>query len=147
MSLPSITGVGRLTQDAELRFAPSGVAVCTVNLAFNSSKKDAAGNWVDGDSFFIRGTAFKQVAENIAETLKRGDEVVVAGRLKTDQWETREGEKRSSPSLLIDSIGPSLRYATAKVNKAARGGGGGSSDADPWGSAPQSGGLSTEPPF
>lgn len=164
MSLPTLNGTARLIEDPELRFAAgSGKAVIKVRLAFNARKKDAQGNWVDGDSFFINGTAFDQAAENIAETLQRGMEVVVSGRLRTESWETKEGEKRSTPSLLIDSIGPSLRFATAKVTKASGGSGSGRQDfnqaqqqsapaADPWASqGAQSGGWgnqgSDEPPF
>lgn len=150
MSLPTMTGVGRLTADAEVRFSPSGVAVGTVPLAFNSRRKNAAGEWEDGDVFYVRGTVFKEAAEYVAESLSKGMEVVVTGRLKTDQWEDRQsGEKRTGVSLLIDSIGPSLRFQTATVNKADRNGAGGGSGPDPWGSAPASSGQRgyDEPPF
>lgn len=154
MALPTLSGTARLTADPELRFTPSGMAVCTVQLAFNSRKKDQqTGEWTDGDTFFIRGTAFKELAENIAETLTKGTEVVVTGRLKTERYETREGEKRSSTAMMLDSIGPSLRYATAKVAKATRttGGGYGAPADDPWSSAPAAGtgnaGYDDEPPF
>ncbi|MEU9014313.1 single-stranded DNA-binding protein [Streptomyces sp. NPDC048479] len=167
MSLPTMNGVARLIDDPELRFgAGSGKAVVRVRLAFNSRKKDPASNeWIDADSFFIDGKAFDQAAENIAETLTRGMEVVVSGRLKTEKWETREGEKRSGPSLLIDSIGPSLKNATAKVTKAsgsgqpavqsARQAQGRASAGDPWSSSTpgtqtsaQAGwGTAEEPPF
>lgn len=138
MSLPTLSGVGRLVEDPVLRFAQNGTAVCTVNLAFNSRRKNAAGDWEDGDSMFVRGTAFKEMAELMAESLTRGCEVVVSGRLKLDRWEDKEGAKRSAPSLLIDAIGPNLRYASAKVSKVDRSGGGGfgggaKADAeDPW---------------
>jgi len=118
MSLPTLTGTARLMQDPELRFGASGTAVVKVRLAFNSRKKDPqSGEWKDDASFFIDGKAFGQAAENLAESLSRGVEVVVSGRLKTEQWE-KDGEKRSGPALLIDSIGPSLRGATATVTKA-----------------------------
>lgn len=152
MALPSISGVGRLTADPVLRYSASGVAVLTVNLAFNSRRfNKQTQEWEDGDVFFIRGTAFKQLAENAAESLHRGTEVHVTGRMKTDQWEDRQsGEKRSAPSLVIDSLGPNLAYATAKVAKVSRSAGdtsGGSSD--PWGAAPPAGGsaVDDEPPF
>lgn len=136
MTLPSLSGVGRLTQDPELRFAPSGVAVLTVNLAFNSRRKNQAGEWEDGDVFFVRGTAFKQLAENAAECLSKGVEVHVSGRLKTEQWQDRQtGEKRSAVALLIDSIGPNLAYATAQVRKVERSAGraaGAPPVNDPW---------------
>jgi single-strand DNA-binding protein len=152
MALPSISGVGRLTADPDLRYSPNGVAVLTVNLAFNSRRfNKQTQEWEDGDVFFIRGTAFKQLAENAAESLQRGTEVHVTGRMKTDQWEDRQsGEKRSAPSLLIDSLGPNLAYATAKVTKVSRSAGdtsGGSTD--PWGAAPAASGgpVDDEPPF
>lgn len=154
MSLPNLSGVGRLVEDPQLRFAQSGTAVCSVNLAFNSRRQNPqTREWEDGDSFFVRATAFKELAESMAESLTRGCEVVVSGRLKLDRWEDKEGAKRSAPSLLIDAIGPNLRYATADVRKADRSGGfGGGKSApadDPWGSAPSagSGSFADEPPF
>lgn len=157
MSLPAISGVGRLTADPELRFAASGTAILTVSLAFNSRRRNKeTQEWEDGDVFFVRGTAFKQLAENAAETLTRGMEVQVSGRMKTDQWEDRQtGEKRSAPSLLIDSIGPNLAYATAEVNKVSGDSAGaptsrGTAAADdPWGSAPPASPqpAADEPPF
>lgn len=132
MALPQLTGTARLTADPELRFAPSGVAVCSMPLTFNSRKQDPSGTWVDGDSLFIRATAFKELAEHCAETLTKGAEVILTGRVKTEQWENTQGEKRSAPALLLDSIGPSLRYATATVNKITR---------------PTSTAADTEPPF
>lgn len=164
MSLPTLTGTARLMQDPELRFGASGTAVVKVRLAFNSRKKDPqSGEWKDDASFFIDGKAFGQAAENLAESLSRGVEVVVSGRLKTEQWE-KDGEKRSGPALLIDSIGPSLRGATATVTKAGGSGQGqqqyqqarqrSSQEGrdDPWatsGAAAQAGAgaWSEEPPF
>lgn len=151
-----MSGVGRLTGDPELRFTGSGMAVATVNLAFNSRRKNQqTGEWEDGDVFFVRATAFKQLAENVAETLTRGMEVQVTGRLKTEQWNDKHtGDKRTATSLLLDAIGPNLAYATARVNKVSRDGGGGRSRSsgpvdDPWGSAPASSGPmdDSEPPF
>ena len=159
MSLPTMSGVARLIDDPELRFSPSGTAVCKVRLAFNSRKRDESGNWVDGDSFFVDGTVFKQEAENVAESLHKGTEVAVTGRLKTRRYETREGEKRSVVELVIDAIGPTLKYATVKVSKLDRSNGnsgGGASQGggfdDPWASstpAPASGSNfdDSEPPF
>lgn len=159
MSLPTMTGIGRLTADAELRFAPSGTPVAKVPLAFNQRKKDDNGNWVDGDVFFVTGTLFKKAAENAAETYEKGMEVVVSGRLKTRQWEDNDGQKRSMPELIIDAIGPSTSFATAKVEKNAREGNGGGRSAtqdDPWASAAPAGagsrsggrgGFDEEPPF
>lgn len=163
MSLPTMSGVARLIDDPELRFGPSGTAICKVRLAFNSRKKDESGNWVDADVFFVDGTVFKQEAENVAESLRKGCEVTVTGRLKTRKYETREGEKRSAVELMIDAIGPTLKYATAQVKKLDRSGGntsgfGGSANGgqgggfdDPWAtnSAPDGGGsnFDEEPPF
>lgn len=155
VGLPAISGTGRLTAPPEMRFTQSGMGICTLSLAFNSRRLDkASGEWVDGDVFYIRATAFKDLAEHIVESLDKGDEVNVIGRLKTDQWETQQGEKRSAPSLLIDSIGPNLRFVTSKSSKADRsssggfGGGAKTDTADPWGSAPPAGGsFESEPPF
>lgn len=120
MSLPVLNGTARLIEDPQLRYAASGGAVVKIRLAFNSRKKDQSGEWVDDAVFYIRGTAFGKAAENIAETLQRGMEVVVSGRMKTESWESN-GEKKEAPSLLVDSIGPSLRMATARVEKAGSG--------------------------
>lgn len=157
MSLPTLNGVGRLTEDPQLRFSQNGTAVCSVNLAFNSRRQNPqTKEWEDGDSMFVRATAFKELAESMAESLTRGCEVVVSGRLKLDRWEDKQtGEKRSAPSLLLDACGPNLRYATAKVNKVSRDGGGsgfggGASTPadDPWGQAPPHVGPGAgEPPF
>ncbi|GGM26841.1 single-stranded DNA-binding protein [Micromonospora sonchi] len=158
MSLPPIFGTARLLDDPELRFAPSGVAVCRVRLAFNSRRKNPeTQQWEDADTLFVDGTVFKQEAENVAESLMRGAEVVVYGRLKTERYETREGEKRSAMKLMIDGIGPSLKFATARPQKLARssnGQGNGGGD-DPWStgapaaSGARSGGgnFDEEPPF
>jgi single-strand DNA-binding protein len=153
MSLPTLTGVGRLVADPELRFSSNGTAICKVSIAFNARKRDDAGNWVDGDSHFAYGTAFNKLAEGIAESLNKGMEVVVTGRLKTRQYETKEGEKRSVVELLLDSIGPNLAFATAKVTKASSGNGGGQRAAagDPWEEAAPAntgrGGFDDTPPF
>lgn len=155
MGLPNLSGVGRCTEDPILRLSQSGTAVCSVNLAFNSRRKDPnTGEWSDGDTFFVRATAFKELAESMAESLTRGCEVVVSGRLKTDSWEDKNsGEKRSATSLLVDAIGPSMRWATVSVNKADRGdqspkASSAASTEDPWGSAPPAGGsFADEPPF
>lgn len=119
MSLPTMHGTGRLTAASELRFAKSGTAVATVPLAFNARRYNReSGQWEDGDTCFIRGTLFGDAAEHASETYGRGDEVVIIGRLKTDQWQDRNtGEKRSATALLIDSIGPSTRSAKAEIVK------------------------------
>lgn len=119
MPLPAMHGTGRLTAATELRFAKSGTAVCTIPLAFNARRYNRdSGQWEDADVFFIRGTVFGDAAEHAAETYAKGAEVVVVGRLKTDQWEDRKtGEKRSATSLLVDAIGPSTRAGKAEIHK------------------------------
>ena len=150
-----------LTADPELRFTPSGAAVANFTIASTPRTFDRqSGEWKDGEALFLRCNIWRQAAENVAETLTRGMRVVAQGRLRQRSFETKEGEKRTVVELEVDEIGPSLRYATAKVNKVSRGGGGGgfgggggqSAPADdPWGSAPPAGssggGFSDEPPF
>ena len=158
-----ITVVGNLTADPELRFTPSGAAVASFTVASTPRSFDKNSNeWKDGDALFLRCSIWRQAAENVAESLQRGMRVVVTGRLKQRSFETREGEKRTVIELDVDEVGPSLRYATAKVNRTQRGSsgggfgadnsGGGSAPADdPWASsgpaAASSGGFSDEPPF
>jgi len=157
-----ITVVGNLTADPELRFTPSGAAVANFTVASTPRTFDRqSGEWKDGEALFLRCNIWRQAAENVAETLTRGSRVIVSGRLKQRSYETREGEKRTVVELEVEEVGPSLRYATAKVNKVSRGsggggfGGGGSGGPgdDPWGSAPAAGsgggggGGDDEPPF
>jgi len=162
-----ITVIGNLTNDPELRFTPSGAAVASFTVASTPRMLDKATNeWKDGDALFLRCSIWRQAAENVAESLQRGARVVVTGRLKQRSFETKEGEKRTVVELDVDEVGPSLKYATAKITKASRGSGGGgygngspqgaSSGAsatsdDPWASAPAGagggGGWSDEPPF
>ncbi len=121
-----ITVVGNLTNDPELRFTPSGAAVASFTIASTPRTLDKATNeWKDGEALFLRCSIWRQAAENVAESLTRGSRVVVQGRLKQRSFETKEGEKRTVIELDVDEIGPSLKYATAKVTKASRGGGGG----------------------
>ena len=121
-----ITVVGNLTADPELRFTPSGAAVANFTVASTPRIFDRQTNeWKDGDALFMRCSIWREAAENVAESLTRGSRVIVQGRLKQRSYETREGEKRTVVELEVDEIGPSLRYATAKVNKASRSGGGG----------------------
>lgn len=168
----TITVVGNLTADPELRFTPSGAAVANFTVASTPRIYDRqSGEWKDGEALFLRCNIWREAAENVAESLTRGSRVIVTGRLKQRSFETREGEKRTVVEVEVDEIGPSLRYATAKVNKASRGGGGGGGFGggggggsrpasggggggapaeDPWGSAPASGsfgGADDEPPF
>ena len=152
-----ITVVGNLTADPELRFTPSGAAVASFTIASTPRQFDRNTNeWKDGEALFLRCSIWRQAAENCAESLTRGMRVIASGRLKQRSFETREGEKRTVIELDVDEVGPSLKYASAKVNKTQRGSSGAASGGapsdDPWGSAPQSsggsdGGFSDEPPF
>jgi single-strand DNA-binding protein len=166
-----ITVIGNLTGDPELRFTPSGAAVASFTVASTPRTLDKATNeWKDGEALFLRCSIWRQAAENVAESLQKGMRVIVQGRLQQRSYDTKEGEKRTVIEMQVDEIGPSLKYATAKVNRTTRGGGqgggggyggGGSSSSgggfgapadDPWASAPAGGGgggggWSDEPPF
>lgn len=138
-----ITVVGNLTGDPELRFTPSGAAVANFTIASTPRNFDRQTNeWKDGDTLFLNCSIWRQAAENVAESLQKGMRVVAQGRLKARSYETREGEKRTVMELDVEEVGPSLKYATAKVTRAARsdgGGGGGFSGGggnDPWASQP-----------
>jgi single-strand DNA-binding protein len=121
-----ITVVGNLTDDPELRFTPSGAAVAKFRVASTPRTLDrASGEWKDGEPLFLACNIWRQAAENVAESLQRGARVIVTGRLRQRSYETREGEKRTVMELEVDEIGPSLRYATAKVQKMSRSSGGG----------------------
>ncbi len=121
-----ITLVGNLVDDPELRFTPSGAAVAKFRLASTPRYLDKQTNeWKDGESLFLTCNVWRQAAENVAESLQRGMRVIVQGRLKQRSYETKEGEKRTVYEVEVDELGPSLRNATAKVNKTSRGGGGG----------------------
>jgi single-strand DNA-binding protein len=121
-----ITVVGNLTNDPELRFTPSGAAVAGFTVASTPRTLDReSGQWKDGDPLFLRCSVWRQYAENVAESLTKGMQVIVQGRLKQRSYETREGEKRTVVELDVDEIGPCLKFATAKVSKASRGSGGG----------------------
>ena len=122
----NITVIGNLTDDPELRFTPSGAAVAKFRVASTPRFMDKQTNeWKDGEPLFLSCTVWRQAAEHVAESLQRGARVIVSGRLKQRSYETREGEKRTVIELEVDEIGPSLRYATAKVQKMSRSGGGG----------------------
>lgn len=121
-----ITLVGNLTADPELRFTPSGAPVANFTVASTPRTFDrATGEWKDGDAMFINCSVWRQAAENAAETLTKGMRVIVQGRLKSRSYETREGERRTVFEIEVDEVGPSLRYATAKVNRTSGGGSGG----------------------
>ncbi len=137
----TITVIGNLTDDPELRFTPSGAAVAKFRVASTPRTMDRqSGEWKDGEPLFLQCNVWRQTAENVAESLVRGARVVVSGRLRQRTYETREGEKRTVMELEVDEIGPSLRYATCKVQKLSRGatsgGGHGSTGGgnfnDPW---------------
>jgi single-strand DNA-binding protein len=121
-----ITVVGNLVDDPELRFTPSGAAVANFRIASTPRTFDKQTNeWKDGDSLFLSCSVWRQAAENVAESLQRGMRVVVTGRLKSRTYETREGEKRTVFEIEVEEVGPSLKYATAKVTRTTRSGGGG----------------------
>ncbi len=171
-----ITIAGNLVDDPELRFTPAGQPVARFRVASTPRFRDnATGEWKDGDSLFLTCNVWRQAAENVAESLTRGMRVIVSGRLRQRSYETKEGEKRTVYEVEVDDVGPSLRNASAKVNKVARsggdggyssgggqrgsgssggrssggqgqGGGYGGGDADPWASD-SPGGYSDEPPF
>ncbi|MEV6342040.1 single-stranded DNA-binding protein [Actinoplanes sp. NPDC051851] len=122
----TITVIGNLTDDPELRFTPSGAAVAKFRIASTPRTLDRqSGEWKDGEPLFLACNIWRDAAEHVAESLQRGARVIVQGRLRQRSYETREGEKRTVYELEVDEIGPSLRYATAKVQKANRSGGGG----------------------
>ncbi len=167
-----ITVVGNLVADPELRFTASGQPVATFRVASTPRVRDnASGEWKDGDSLFLTCNVWRQAAENVAESLQRGMRVIVTGRLRQRNYETKEGEKRTVYEVEVDDVGPSLRNASAKVARASRGSGdsgfggqrggggngsygnqggqggqtsGGGRSEDPWAS---DGGYSDEPPF
>jgi len=152
----TITVVGNLVADPELRFTPSGAAVANFRIASTPRVLDKATNeWKDGESLFLSCNVWRQYAENVAESLQKGMRVIVTGRLKQRSYETREGEKRTVFELDVEDVGPALRNATAKVNRVQRDGGGfggGSSTSaaasdDPWASGPAAGAGFDEPPF
>jgi single-strand DNA-binding protein len=165
-----ITLIGNLVDDPELRFTPSGAAVASFRVASTPRTYDrASGEWKDGETLFLTCSAWRQLGENVAESLTRGSRVIVQGRLKQRSYETREGEKRTVFEIDVDEVGPSLRSATAKVTRTTRSGGagfgqgqgGGPPSDDPWSTpAPAAGGApapsgggggwsqpSDEPPF
>ena len=154
-----ITVIGNITGDPELRFTPSGAAVANFTVASTPRQFDRQSNeWKDGETLFMRCSVWRDAAENVAESLQRGTRVIVSGRLKSRSYETKEGEKRTVVEMEVDEVGPSLRYATAKVNKTQRGGGGGfggggqqgggyggGQEADPWATGPSAPGPSSAP--
>lgn len=156
MSDTTLTIVGNLTADPSLKFVPNGAAVANFTVASTPRIKDKqTGEWKDGDPLFMRCNLWREAAENLAESLTRGARVIVTGRLKQRQFETRDGEKRSVIELEVEEVGPSLRYATAKVTKTGGGAASGRSSSgkakppedDPWGAAPARSTDDGEAPF
>jgi single-strand DNA-binding protein len=165
----TITIIGNLVNDPELRYTPTGQAVATFRVASTPRFMDRQTNeWKDGDSLFLSCNVWRQAAENVAESLQRGMRVIVSGRLRQRSYETKEGEKRTVYEVEVDEVGPSLRNASAKVNRSARsgsgsgfgggpsgaggqggygGGAGGRATDDPWAAEPGDSGFSDEPPF
>ncbi len=138
-----ITVVGNLTDDPELRFTPSGAAVANFTVASTPRTLNKQTNeWEDGEAMFLRCSVWRQSAENVAESLQKGARVIVNGRMRARTWETREGEKRTSFEVDVDEIGPSLKWATAKVARAGRSGGGGGGYSGGGQGGGQSGGYS-----
>ena len=158
----TITMIGNLVDDPELRFTPSGAAVAKFRVASTPRYLDKATNeWKDGESLFLQCQIWRQAAENVAESLTKGMRVILSGRLKQRSYETKEGEKRTVFEVEVDEVGPSLRNATAKVTRTQRAAGGAAAPAaadtfgdDPWAAAstsPAGGGWGSsttdEPPF
>ena len=159
-----ITVIGNLTDDPELKFTPSGAPVANFTVASTPRTFDKQTNeWKDGDALFLRCAAWRQLAENVAESLTKGQRVIVTGALRVRQYERQDGSKGTSVEMNVDEVGPSLRFATAKVTKATRsgtsgGGGGGSawdqpaqpaaqaSGGDVWNTGGAAG-STEEPPF
>ena len=146
----TVTVVGNLTSDPELRFTPNGQAVASFTVASTTRVLDRNSNeWKDGDTLFLRCSVWRQYAENVAESLTKGTRVLVTGRLKQRSYETKEGEKRTVVEMDVDDVGPALRNATAKVSKVTRTSDGGYNSTastpadDPW-AAPM---TNEEPPF
>jgi single-strand DNA-binding protein len=140
-----ITVVGNLTDDPELRFTPSGAAVANFTVASTPRTFDKNSNeWVDGEAMFLRCSIWRQAAENVAESLQKGMRVVVQGRLKARSYDDREGNKRTVFEIEVEEIGPSLKFATAKVNRVSRSGGGSYGGGQP---SSQGGGAPAEDPW
>jgi single-strand DNA-binding protein len=153
-----ITIEGNLTADPELRFTPAGAAVANFTIASTPRTFDKNANeWVDGQALFLNCSAWRNLAENVTESLSRGSRVIARGKLKQRSFETKSGEKRTVIELEVENIGPSLISAVAKVEKTTgtaprsnakpRTPAPAAEDSDPWGSAPSFGSEETEPPF
>lgn len=134
MNDAQVTVSGNLVSDPEVRFTQSGIAVANINIAVSSRVQDKqTKEWKDGETTYLRATAWRELAENVAETLTKGNRIIASGRLKQRNFETKEGDKRSVLELEVDEIGPSLKYATAKVSKAGKSAN--TAPAESWGSS------------
>jgi single-strand DNA-binding protein len=163
----TITIIGNLTATPELSFLPNGTAVANFTIASTPRAFDKQANeWKEGETIFMRCSVWREAAENVAETLQKGMRVIAQGRLKSRSFDTKEGDRRTVMELDVDEIGPSLRFASATVNRQSRGGGSGGGFSgggqqgqrpqnDPWGQQGQSGqgrydwgpGQDQDPPF
>jgi len=130
-SMNQVVIVGNLTDDPELRYTPNGAAVVKFRVAVNRRYQDQSGQWKDGDTSYFTVNGWRTLAENVAESLTQGTRVVVVGRLRTNTWETPEGDKRSKVEIEAEEVAPSLKWATAKVEKQSRQGGSGEWQAGP----------------
>ena len=120
----TVTIVGNLTQDPEMRFTPNGVAMVRLSIAVNRRRFNRDSNsWEDGEASFFNATCWRDLAENVSESLRKGTRVMITGSLKQRSWETQEGDRRSMVEIQVDEIGPSLKWATASVTRIPRGGG------------------------
>ena len=150
-----ITICGNLAADPELRFTPSGAAVANFRVLSTPRTFDRQKNeFVDGDTLAMNCSIWREAAENVAESLTKGTRVIVQGRLVQRSYEDRDGQKRTVVELQVDEVGPSLKYASAKVTRAQRSGNGGgfaggapSGQGDPWAGSAPAGGFSETPPF
>lgn len=149
MPTPVVTLEGNITADPELRFLPSGKAIANFTIACTDSKKEGD-TWVDGDKLFVRVNAWEQLGENVAESLHKGDAVVVTGKLFMRDWEDKEGGKRQSLECRAYTVSAQMKRATVTINKATRGSASKAAEdpwataEDPWATAPAAPG---EPPF
>jgi single-strand DNA-binding protein len=132
----SVTIIGNCTRDPELRYTNNGMQIATFGVALNQRKRNDSGQWEDGETSYFDVTCFRELAENVAESVSKGTRIIVSGTLKQRSWETPDGDRRSKVEVIADEVGPSLRWATASVERMSRSGsdgGGGSAAAAPRG--------------
>jgi len=121
-----VTLIGNCTRDPELRYTQGGMSIASFGLAYSTRKRNEQGNWEDGETSFFDITCFRELADNVAESITKGTRVIVSGSLRQRSWETKDsGEKRSKVEVIADEVAPSLRWATATVERANRSSGGG----------------------